>query len=70
MSKLTCDICGYEHDTAVYVCLDGVARCKKCRRVLTYGKWVSDDEAYQRMKAGDFNPDYEPDPDATFRALR
>lgn len=68
MKKLTCDICGFKHKTAVYVCADGVRRCKVCRRKLQYGKYVDDDTAFERHKAGDSNPRYEPDPDADRRA--
>lgn len=41
-----CDICGYEHKTSVFICLDEIRRCTLCRQRARWGKtfFSSDDE--------------------------
>jgi len=58
-----CDICGYRDEsvgkTVVHVGPDGLLRCKKCRHLLMYGRYIhSNDDAFERDEARDWTPQY------------
>lgn len=53
MSKNTCDICGFQHETAVSMCTDELYRCRACFKKNGNIDWSSHEDAYiaeQRAK--------------------
>ena len=51
---MICDVCEYEHETAVHKCVDGVLRCKHCRQRAVYGKtFYFDGDEFDAFKRGD-----------------
>jgi hypothetical protein len=53
---MKCDICGYEHETAVSLCNDGVIRCKLCRHRAKYGRVLHTAQEYAEHKDDPTSP--------------
>jgi hypothetical protein len=63
MSGMICDVCGYE-DTSklkivVVLDIDGMRRCKKCRDLIRYGRYIhDDDEAFELDRNRQFTDEW------------
>lgn len=56
---MKCDVCGYEHKTAVSLSNDGIIRCNHCRHRAKYGRvlnTVQDYAEYEGEPLSEFDP--------------
>lgn len=59
---MKCDVCGYEDTSRLKIVapdIDGIARCKKCRDLIRYGRYIyDDDEAFELDRNGEFTDEW------------